>query len=86
VGSGEQLYLTVGGSATAELHARIRGLPVGFDTSVRRWLQFMRYCVLHGYTYVHLCKTEDMIADSLTKVSSLHGYSTFVKVFFNIYK
>ena len=46
----------------------------------------MRYCVLHGYTYVHLCKTEDMIADSLTKVSSLHGYSTFVKVFFNIYK
>ena len=59
---------------------------MGFDTSVRRWLQFMRYCVLHGYTYVHLCKTEDMIADSLTKVSSLHGYSTFVKVFFNIYK
>ena len=43
----------------------------------RRWLQFMRYCVLHGYTYVHLCKTDDMIADSLTKVSSLHGYSTF---------
>ena len=52
----------------------------------RRWLQFMRYCVLHNYTYVHLCKTDDMIADSLTKVSSLHGYSTFVKVFFNIYK
>ena len=34
----------------------------------RRWLHFMRHCVLHGYTYVHLCKTHEMLANALTKV------------------
>ena len=44
----------------------------------------MRYSVTHGYSYVHLCKTDDMLADPLTKVANKHAYLTFVKVFFNI--
>ena len=50
----------------------------------RRWLHFMRYSVLHGYTYVHLCTTEDILADPMTKVANKHAFLTFVKVFFNI--
>ena len=52
----------------------------------RRWLHFMRYSVIHGYSYVHLCKTGDMYADAMTKVANKHAYLAFVKVFFNIRK
>ena len=50
----------------------------------RRWLHFMRYCVLHNYTYVHLTKSEHMLADSLTKVGDKYGYHSFLKAVFNI--
>jgi len=32
---------------------------------------------------VHLCKTDDQLADSLTKVMNKSAYLNFVKVFFN---
>ena len=44
----------------------------------------MRYSVVHGYTYVHWCRDEDMFADPLTKVANKHKYLKFTKVFFNI--
>ena len=44
----------------------------------------MRYCVLHNYTYVHLTKSEHMLADSLTKVGDKYGYHSFLKAVFNI--
>ena len=50
----------------------------------RRWLHFMRYCVLHNYTYVHLTKSEHMLADSLTKVGDKYGYHSFLKAVFNL--
>ena len=50
----------------------------------RRWLHFMRYMVTHGYTYVHLCRTNDMFANALTKVESPEQYRRFCKVVFNI--
>ena len=31
----------------------------------RRWQLIMRYMVTHGCTYVHLCKTADMLADPM---------------------
>ena len=34
--------------------------------------------------HVRLCKTEDMYANALTKVDNLHGYRSFIKVFFNL--
>ena len=37
-----------------------------------RWLHYahyMRFMVTHGYSYVHLCRTFDMWADAMTKVS-----------------
>ena len=39
----------------------------------RRWLHFMRYCVLH-----------EMLANALTKVENKHAYLHFAKVFYNI--
>ena len=50
----------------------------------RRWLHFMRYCVLHGYTYVHLASTKDMLANALTKPENLDAWIRFTKVFFNL--
>ena len=50
----------------------------------RRWQHDMRYSVVHGYTYVHWCRDEDMFADPLTKVANKHKYLKFTKVFFNI--
>ena len=44
----------------------------------------MRYAVLHGHIYVHLCKTDEQLADSLTKVMNKSAYLAFLKVFFNI--
>ena len=61
--------------------------PVGVakkSEHFRRWLHFMRYCVLHGYSYVHLCKTHEMLANALTKVENKHAYLHFAKVFYNI--
>jgi len=40
----------------------------------RRWQQFMRYAVVHGHSYVHLCSTRDQFADGLTKVSNATQY------------
>ena len=50
----------------------------------QRWIHYMRYCVLHGYIYVHLCKTDEMYADALTKISNHASYNRFVKFFFNL--
>ena len=50
----------------------------------RRWLHFMRYSVTHGYAYVHLCKTDDQLADALTKVMNKSAYLYFVKIFFGL--
>ena len=50
----------------------------------QRWIHYMRYCVLHGYIYVHLCKTDEMYADALTKISNHACYNRFVKFFFNL--
>ena len=36
----------------------------------RRWQQSMRYAVVHGHSYVHLCSTRDQLADGLTKISN----------------
>ena len=52
----------------------------------RRWQNFARYLVTHGYSYMHHCRDPDMYADSLTKVTNLHKFITFQKVFFNIGK
>ena len=40
----------------------------------RRWQQFMRYAVVHGHSYVHLCATRDQFADGLTKVTNATQY------------
>ena len=50
----------------------------------QRWLHYMRYCVLHGYLFVHLCKTDEMLANSLTKVDNKHAFLRFAKVFYGI--
>jgi hypothetical protein len=50
----------------------------------RRWQHFLRYLVTHGYSYVHLCRTEDMHANMLTKVESLEAFLRSRKVMFNL--
>jgi hypothetical protein len=50
----------------------------------RRWQQFLRYLVIHGYSYVHLCRTFDMHANALTKVENLEAWLKFRKLVFNI--
>ena len=49
-----------------------------------RWLHYMRFMVTHGYSYVHLCRTFDMWADAMTKVSDKDLFCRFIKVFFNL--
>ena len=49
-----------------------------------RWLHYMRFMVTHGYSYVHLCRTFDMWADAMTKVSEKTLFRRFLKVFFNL--
>ena len=58
--------------------------PCSCPEHFRRWQHYMRYSVVHGYSYVHWCRDEDMLADPLTKVANKHKYLKFTKVFFNI--
>ena len=50
----------------------------------RRWQQFMRYLVTHGYSYVHLCLTKDEHADMMTTVVSLEAFLRARKILFNL--
>ena len=43
-----------------------------------------RYLVTHGYSYVHLCKTEHMHANACTKVEMLESFKRFLSVIFNL--
>ena len=49
----------------------------------RRWLQFMRYAVLHNFSYVHLCSTHDQFADGLTKVNSTPQWLSMHNIMLN---
>jgi len=50
----------------------------------RRWEQFMRYAVVHGHSYVHLCSTKDQLADGLTKVTNATQYLNMRSVMLNL--
>ena len=50
----------------------------------RRWEQFMRYSVVHGHSYVHLCSTRDQLADGLTKISNATQYLNMRAVMLNL--
>ena len=50
----------------------------------RRWEQFMQYMVTHGYSYVHLCKTYDMYANTLTKVETASAFHKFKRFSMNL--
>ena len=49
-----------------------------------RWLQYLRFQVQHGLSYIHLCRTFDMDADPMTKVTMRDAYLRFVKLGFNL--
>ena len=34
-----------------------------------RWMQYLRHLVTHGYMYIHLARTWEMLADPFTKVT-----------------
>ena len=50
----------------------------------RRWQHFLRYLVTHGYSYVHLCRTEDQHANMLTKVESVEAFLRSRKLMLNL--
>ena len=50
----------------------------------RRWQLHLRYIVLHGYGFVHICRTWEQLANALTKIENRHAYITFRKVTMNI--
>ena len=50
----------------------------------RRWLQFMRYAVLHNYSFVHLCSTHDQLADGLTKVTYMPQWLAMHNIMLNL--
>ena len=50
----------------------------------RRWQHFMRYAVVHGHSYVHLCSTRDQLADGLTKVSNATQYLNMRAIMLNL--
>jgi len=50
----------------------------------RRWQQFMRYAVVHGHSYVHLCSTRDQLADGLTKISNPTQYLSMRSLMLNL--
>ena len=50
----------------------------------RRWEQFMRYAVVHGHSYVHLCATRDQLADGLTKVTNGAQYIAMRNTMLNL--
>ena len=46
--------------------------------------QFMRYAVLHNYSYVHLCSTHDQFADGLTKVTVTQQWLEMHNIMLNL--
>jgi hypothetical protein len=50
----------------------------------RRWLQFMRYAVLHNFSFVHLCSTHDQLADGLTKVTYMPQWLAMHNIMLNL--
>ena len=60
--------------------------PILLSTVVllRRWQQFMRYAVLHNYSYVHLCSTHDQFADGLTKVTVTQQWLEMHNIMLNL--
>ena len=50
----------------------------------RRWQQFMRYAVVHGYSFVHLSSTRDQLADGLTKVTGATQFVAMHNTMLNI--
>ena len=50
----------------------------------RRWLQYMRYSVLHNFSFVHLCSTHDQFADGLTKVTSTPQWLAMHNIMLNL--
>ena len=50
----------------------------------RRWEQFMQYMVTHGWSFVHLCKTYDMYANTLTKVETASAFHKFKRFAMNL--
>ena len=49
----------------------------------RRWQHFLRYLVTHNYTYMHLCRTTDMLANPLTKCCNRVEFQRFAKTVMN---
>ena len=49
-----------------------------------RWQHYMRYLVTMGYTVVHLVKTCDMHANTLTKVEHKSAFFVFRKLAMNL--
>ena len=48
----------------------------------RRWMHYLRYLVTHGFTYVHLCRTHEMWADAMTKVSDKNIFFPMRRIFY----
>ena len=45
-------------------------------------MHYLRYLVTHGFTYVHLCRTHEMWADAMTKVSDKALFSQMRRIFY----
>ena len=43
---------------------------------------YPRYLVTHGFTYVHLCRTHEMWADAMTKVSDKNIFFPMRRIFY----
>ena len=52
----------------------------------RRWMHFLRYLVTHGYSYLHLVKTNEMHANALTKVDNKSAFLAFRQISMNLRK
>ena len=49
-----------------------------------RSLHYLRWLVLHGFTFIHLCRTFEMHANALTKVESRDAFYAFRKLLMNL--
>ena len=49
----------------------------------RRRQHFLRYLVTHNYIYIHLCRTNNMLANPLTKVCDKSEFHRFAKTVIN---
>jgi hypothetical protein len=58
------------------------GVSKKTEQHFRRWLQYLRYLVTHGFSYVHLVRTFEMHANALTKVDQQDAFLAFRNVFF----